>query len=134
MVIVDSSVRIDFLTDQPSAQAEWLQRAIGYREIALTDLILCEVLQDVSSDRQFEQVNAALQRFDIFDLSGVQLAVAAAANHRFLRGRGITVRSTIDCLIATFCMENGHALLHHDRDYEAFERFLGLQVIQPVDA
>jgi predicted nucleic acid-binding protein len=99
--------------------------------VALTDLILCEVLQGIRRDVLFTSVRHDLLKFVIFETGGSDLALASAANYRELRKRGITVRSTIDCLIATFCIREGHSLLHRDRDYDAFERHLGLSVVHP---
>ena len=89
------------------------------------------MLQGVRSDRQWTQVHQDLTRFEIFPTGGVELAVAAAQNYRLLRSRGHTVRKTIDGLIATFCMRNGHTLLHNDRDFDPFEEALHLQMIHP---
>ena len=91
----------------------------------------CEVLQGLSTDEEALRVLRQLRRFEIFETGGVDLAAAAARNYRRLRSRGRTVRKTIDCLIATFCIEQQHALLHNDRDFDAFEELLGLQVVHP---
>jgi predicted nucleic acid-binding protein len=99
--------------------------------MGLTDLILCEVLQGIRDDAVFTQVHHDLLRFQVFSTGGADLAVASAQNYRSLRKRGITVRKTIDCLIATFCLDSGHSLLHRARDYDPFEAHLGLQVIHP---
>jgi predicted nucleic acid-binding protein len=131
MVIVDSTVWIDLLGGRQNAETVWLKREIPERPIGLIDLILCEVLQGVRTDAVFGKVKGDLTDFEVFDSGGIELAVAAAENYRILRSNGIMIRKTIDCLIATFCIEEGHALLHHDRDFEPFERYLGLQVIHP---
>jgi hypothetical protein len=75
-------------------------------------------------------VREQLLEFEVFDSGGAELAVAAARNYRLLREQGLTVRTTIDCLIATFCLENGHELLHRDRDFDVFEARLGLRVVR----
>jgi predicted nucleic acid-binding protein len=93
------------------------------------DLILCEVLQGLRTEAQAKLVERSLGRFEPVSLLDPALAVKAAANYRFLRRQGITVRKTIDLMIGTFCVERGHALLHSDRDFEAMERFLGLQTV-----
>jgi predicted nucleic acid-binding protein len=131
VVIVDSTVWVDFLAGRVNAQTAWLKREIPEQPIGLIDLILCEVLQGVRTDAQFRRVRRDLTEFDVFDSGGVALAVASAENYRNLRARGFTIRKTIDCLIATFCIEEGHALLHHDRDFDPFEEHLGLRVIHP---
>lgn len=131
MVIVDTTVWVDYLREEPTAETEWLEEQLERQRLGLTDLILCEVLQGVRNERQWTQVHEDLRRFEIFPTGGVDLAVAAAQNYRALRTRGHTVRKTIDCLIATFCLKNGHTLLHHDRDFDPFEEVLHLQVIHP---
>ena len=131
MVIVDTTVWIDLLGGQQNAQAAWLAREIPQQRIGLTDLILCEVLQGIRGDAVFRQVKQKLMKFELYDSGGVDLAVAAAENYRELRAEGITIRKTIDCLIATFCIEGGHSLLHRDRDFEPFEKYFGLKIIRP---
>jgi predicted nucleic acid-binding protein len=129
MVIVDATVWIDYLRGSTNGEVLWLDRELQRQRLALTDLILCEVLQGVREKSTFERVRADLLKFEVFATGGIDLAVAAADNYRKLRHRGRTVRRTIDCLIATFCLEEGHSLLHRDRDFDAFEVELGLRVI-----
>jgi hypothetical protein len=131
MVIVDSSVWIDYLNGVINGQTEWLDRESSRQRIGLTDLILCEVLQGIGDDAQFRQTHEYLSKFQVFVSGGVELAVAAAQNYRTLRKRGTTVRKPIDCLIATFCMREGHELLHRDHDFDAFKTHLGLMVLDP---
>jgi len=131
MVIVDTSVWIDYFGGILNAHTDWLDQRLGVEPFGLTDLILCEILQGIRSDGQFQKVRKALASFDLFSTGGEELAVRSAENFRFLRARGQTVRTTMDCLIATFCVVRGHALLHKDRDFTAFARHLGLQVIYP---
>jgi predicted nucleic acid-binding protein len=131
MVIVDTTVWIDYLGGPGSEQAAWLDREAGQQRLGLTDVIVCEVLQGIRTDAAFANVRRTLETFQVFEIGGVDLAVAAAQNYRRLRQRGFTVRKTIDCLIATFCMEAGHSLLHRDRDFDPFEEYLGLQVVHP---
>src|SRR5688500_13360113 len=99
------------------------------QRLGLTTVILCEVLQGVRDERHAAKVAAELQRLEIFDAASRTLAVEAAKNYRVLRGRGRTVRKTIDVLIATFCLLEQHSLLHRDRDFDPFEEVLGLSVI-----
>jgi predicted nucleic acid-binding protein len=99
--------------------------------MALTDLILCEVLQGIRKQADFIRVRDHLLRFEVFPGGGVNLAIAAARNYRTLRQSGYTVSKTIDCWIATFCLEGDHQLLHRDHDFDAFEKVLGLQVVHP---
>jgi predicted nucleic acid-binding protein len=99
------------------------------QDVAAGDLMLCEVLQGARSPREFERIKRELLALDILPMAGAHSAVAAAHNYRDLRRRGITVRGAVDCLIATFCIENGHVLLHNDRDFDPFEKHLGLRVL-----
>src|SRR5437588_12949728 len=99
------------------------------QELIVGDLILCEVLQGLRSDAEAAAVEAALREFEIVPLCDPDLAAKAAANYRFLRRRGVTIRTTIDLIIGTFCIERGHALLHSDRDFEPMERYLSLQTV-----
>lgn len=131
MVIVDTTVWIDYLNGNATPETEWLDREAARRRLGLLDLCVCEILQGLSTDQEAVRVLRHLRRFQIFETGGVELAAAAAHNYRQLRQRGRTVRKTIDCLIATFCLREGHALLHSDHDFDAFEERLGLQVIRP---
>jgi len=131
MVIVDTTVWVDYLNGIRNAETDWLDREVGRTEIGLTDLILCEVLQGVRDDDDYDHVKALLNEFEIFETGGKELFIVAAENYRKLRKRGHTVRKTIDCLIATFCVRNGHSLLHRDKDFRYFEELLGLGVIHP---
>ena len=131
MVIVDTTVWIDYLRGVKNSATEYFDRELGRQRFGLTDLILCEVLQGVRGERASTRVLRELRKFHLFETGGEELAVAAAKNFRNLRQRGYTVRKTIDCLIATFCLQHGHSLLHRDRDFDSFERILGLSVIHP---
>ena len=131
MVIVDTTVWVDYLRGSSTLQVEWLDRETSRQRLGLLDLMACEVLQGLSTDAEAVRVLRHLRRFEIFQTGGIELAVAAARNYRHLRSRGRTVRKTIDCLIATYCIEQNHALLHNDRDFDAFEELLGLQVVNP---
>jgi len=131
MTIVDTTVWIDYLGGTVNPHTDWLDRELNQQRLGLTDLILCEILQGIRADPDFTRVRRNLSRFDVFDTGGEALAVASAQNYRLLRSHGHTVRKTIDCLIATFCVVEGHALLHHDHDFDPFEKHLGLRVIYP---
>ena len=131
MVIVDTTVWIDYLRDLETRQTGWLVARLGRDEIGITDLILCEVLQGFREEWKFERIASGLRLLPILDSGGLDVAIASARNYRLLRSRGLTVRKTIDCMIATFCIEEGHWLLHCDRDYDPFEQHLGLRVIHP---
>jgi hypothetical protein len=131
VTVVDTTVWIDYLGGTINPHTDWLENEFERRPLALTDLILCEILQGVRDEFAFRRVRRELSRFTIFATGGERLAVVSAQNYRRLRARGHTVRKTIDCLIASFCILEGHALLHRDRDFDLFEQQLGLQVIHP---
>jgi predicted nucleic acid-binding protein len=131
MVIVDTSVWIDYLRNTNTVHTQWLDVNLNIQRLGLTDLILCEVLQGISQERQAQRVEQELTKFAIFNNSNPLIAVAAAKNYRLLRNKGRTVRKTIDCLIATFCLVNDFSLLHTDNDFAAFEGHFGLRVIHP---
>ena len=131
MTIVDTTVWVDYLRGVATSQAAWLDANLLRERLGVTDLILCEVLQGVKDDDNFQAVQRELLKCEVFSTGGIELAVDSARNYRKLRAQGHTVRRTIDCLIATFCLRNGHSLLHNDRDYGPFEQVLGLTVIHP---
>jgi predicted nucleic acid-binding protein len=131
VVIVDTTVWIDYFGGVINGETVWLDRALGRDRLGLTDLILCEVLQGVRSEAAFVHVLDELVKLRVFTAGGPELAVTAAHNYRILRQRGFTIRKTIDCWIATFCLLSGHKLLHRDRDFDMFETVLGLQVVHP---
>jgi predicted nucleic acid-binding protein len=131
MVIVDTTVWIDYLRGLRNKETDYLDRELGRQRFGLTDLILCETLQGIGNEKAFTRVLRELRKFEVFETGDKELAIEAARNFRSLRQRGRTVRKTIDCLIATFCLRHGHSLLHRDRDYDQFEVFLGLAVIDP---
>ena len=133
MIVVDSSVWIDFLNGRSTPHVRRLRSVIGKDEIIVGDLMLCEVLQGLSSEREAWEVREMLQRFEIASMAGEVIAIAAARNFRFLRRRGITVRKTIDLFIGTWCIENRKPLLHHDNDFRPMARYLGLTEV-PVMA
>ena len=127
MILVDSSVWIDLLNDVVTEQVRRLRALLPTTPLLIGDLILFEVLQGFRIEAQARLVERSLSRFEAVSLIDPELAVKAAANYRFLRRRGITVRKTIDVIIATYCIERGHSLLHSDRDFAPMERLLGLQ-------
>jgi predicted nucleic acid-binding protein len=129
MILADSSVWIDYLRDVPSWQAHRLDVLLGEGGVLMGDLILLEILQGVPSEAEAARVQTLVATLDVLEIGGLSVALKAAANYRLLRRRGITVRSTIDVLIATRCIRDGIALLHSDRDFQPFERELGLTVV-----
>lgn len=126
MIVVDSSVWIDFLNGRHTAHVRRLRAILSTEEIVVGDLMLCEVLQGLSSDRIAQEVEFLLRRFAIVAMAGDAMAVMAARNFRYLRSLGITVRKTIDLLIGTWCIENRMPLLHNDSDFRPMARHLGL--------
>ena len=120
---------IDYFNAQPTAEAAALDRLAETR-ILIGDLIMTEVLQGIRSARELRHAEAIFAAIEFRAMVGRDIARAAARNYRLLRARGITVRSTIDTLIATFCIEEGHDLLHRHRDFDPFERHLGLRVVR----
>jgi predicted nucleic acid-binding protein len=133
MVIVDTSVLIDYFGGYSNPQTEWLDQQASFRHIGIPSLVLTETLQGIRDERKFAATAKELSRFAIFEIGGRELAIQSARNYRILRGLGVTIRSTIDCLIATFCIEEGHELLHHDCDFEFFRRHLGLRIFKPPE-
>jgi predicted nucleic acid-binding protein len=131
MVIVDSSVWIDYLNQRRTPQTLWLGAQSGLDKAGLTTLVLAEVLQGIRHDARFRQAEQFFRTLTVVDSYEYALAVQAASNFRTLRGLGVTIRSTVDCLIATFCIETGQQLLHCDGDFDFFERHLNLHVLHP---
>ncbi len=132
MIIVDTTVWIDYFGGTANPHTDWLDRELSQQRIGLTDLILCEILQGIRDDSTFKRLRRELCHFEVFNTGGIDLAVTSAQNYRNLRSRGYTVRKTIDSLIATFCISEGHTLLHRDRDFDPFEKALGLRVLHPA--
>ena len=131
MTIVDTTVWIDYLGGTANPHTDWLDRELNQQRLGLTDLILCEILQGIRGDATFTRVRRDLSKFEVFKTGGEALAVASAQNYRALRSHGQTIRKTIDCLIATYCLSEGHSLLHRDHDFDPFEKHLGLRVLHP---
>jgi predicted nucleic acid-binding protein len=126
VIVVDSSVWIDFLNGRNAAHVGCLRAVLGTDEIIVGDLMLCEVLLGLDDEQEAREVADLLRRFEIVPMAGEAIAVAAARNFRSLRRHGITVRKTIDLLIGTWCIENRRPLLHNDGDFRPMARHLGL--------
>jgi predicted nucleic acid-binding protein len=126
MLLVDSSVWIDYFNGVASRQTELLDDILPKERPLVGDLILTEVLQGFRSEEEARRAQALLAALEFAPIGGYDLAVKSAANYRLLRGRGITVRKTIDVIIATFCIEHHHVLLHADRDFDRLSEALGL--------
>ena len=129
MILVDSSVWIDYFRGTASPQANRLDGLLGSEPLAIGDLILTEVLQGFTTERELNDARKVMLALDMVVLGGPDVAVEAAKNFRKLRSLGVTVRKTIDTVIATRCIVSGHMLLHSDRDFDAFEQHLGLRCV-----
>ena len=128
MILVDSSVWVDYFKGSITAQTGKLDELLGREPLAIGDLILMEVLQGFAHEEDFNRARKMLTSLTVVELGGQEIAIQAARNFRALRALGVTVRKTIDTLIATRCIESGYELLHNDRDFEPFARHLGLRV------
>lgn len=129
MILVDSSVWIDYFKGVDSRETGILEELLGSEDLLIGDLILAEVLQGFQTDREFRKAEELLRTLVLVDLVGIEIALKSARNFRRLRSLGVTVRKTIDCVIATSCIESGYRLLHNDRDFDAFQKHLGLKVV-----
>jgi predicted nucleic acid-binding protein len=127
VIFVDSSVWIDFFRDTKTVQSERLAELLPNEELLVGDIVLMEVLQGCRSDQEFRTFYRAMTIMPVVRVGGLAIATKAAQNFRQLRARGITIRKTIDTLIATYCIEYGHALLASDRDFVPFFEYLGLE-------
>jgi predicted nucleic acid-binding protein len=128
VILVDSSVWIDYFRGVACAETRLLDALLGSQPLLVGDLILAEVLQGFENDADFRQAKDLLDAFEIVPLAGRGVCEKSAQNFRALRRHGVSVRKTIDTIIATCCVEKGYALLHRDRDFDAFEKHLGLRV------
>ena len=129
MILVDSSVWIDYFQGTITAQTEMLDRLLGHEPLAIGDLILTEVLQGFVDERELNKAMRMLTSLIVVELGGREIAIQAAKNFRALRSRGVTVSKTIDTMISTRCIESGYDLLHNDRDFDPFAKYLGLRVV-----
>lgn len=127
MIVVDSSVWIDFFRGVTTPQTERLDVLLGSEPLAVGDLILAEVLQGFGSEKDFNKARRLLTALDVITLGGEEIALQAARNYRALRAHGVTIRKTIDTIIATRCIEDDFALLYSDRDFDPFVEHLGLR-------
>ncbi len=127
MIMVDSSVWIDYFRGQITPQTDCLDALLSMELLAVGDLILTEVLQGFANEREYNQARKLMMSLDLIEIGGQDNALLAVNNFRTLRARGITVRKTIDTLIATCCIQRDLALLYSDRDFEPFVAHLGLR-------
>jgi predicted nucleic acid-binding protein len=129
VILVDSSVWIDYFRGNTTPQCERLEALLGSEPLAIGDLILAEVLQGFASEKDFNQAKKMLTSLMVVELGGQDIAIKTAVNFRKLRSIGVTVRKTIDGIIATRCIESGYTLLHSDRDFHPFTLHLGLRTV-----
>ena len=129
MILVDSSVWVDYFRGKTTVQTDKLDVLLGHELLAVGDLILAEVLQGFDSDRDFKSAQRVLTSLAVVEIGGLEIAIQAAKNYRELRRRGVTIRKTVDTMIATRCIESGYDLLHCDRDFDPFAEYLGLHVV-----
>lgn len=130
MIVVDTSVWVDWFRGVDTAQSTRLDELLGRERIVTGDLILAELLQGFRAGSALDEGETLLKSLEYRDMVGYEVALAAAGNYRLLRARGITPRKTIDMLIATFCIRAGLPILHSDRDFDPCETYLGLQVVR----
>lgn len=131
MLVIDSTIWIDYFNGLEYPQTNYLDDIVDKIPILIGDLILVDVLQGFRDDSDFEQARRLLGKYIQVQIVNHALALQSARNYRLLRRKGVTVRKTIDSLIATYCIENEHDLLHNDNDYDGYEKHLGLKVVHP---
>lgn len=129
MILVDSSVWIDYFNGNSTEATEYLEVALGREDLIIGDLILTEVLQGFKSDKDFDTAKDLLASFEVHHLLGEDIAVKSAENFRILRRKGLTIRKTIDVIIATYCIEHQISLLQADKDFTPFASHLGLRIL-----
>jgi predicted nucleic acid-binding protein len=128
MIVVDTSAWIDYVNGVQAPHTDRLDVELQHNRIVTGDLIMTEFLQGFKNEKDFKAAKEIMDSLEYFDMVGKENAVKAARNFRILRKRGVTVRKTIDVLIATFCIENEFELIHNDRDFHPMEKYLGLRV------
>ena len=129
MIFVDSSVWIDYFNGQPTEAANFLDRSLGVENLVIGDIVYTEVLQGFKRDKDFDTAKNLLTSFEVHPIVNQELAIKSADNFRLLRKRGVTVRKTIDVIIATYCIENQITLLQSDKDFVPFSEYLGLRLL-----
>lgn len=129
MIIVDTSVWIDYFNGVENRRVDALDSALDEGTVAIGDLIFLEILQGFRNNRDFRRAKALLETLDQYEMFGHSMALQSAENYRALRKKGITIRKTTDVIIATFCIENALPLLFSDRDFIPFVEKLGLRTV-----
>ena len=127
MIVVDSGVWIDYFNGTESAAADRLDELLGVTRVAVGDITLAEVLQGFRDEAQYKVAKQTMTSLPVLEMFGQAIAIRSAENYRSLRARGITIRKTLDVVIATYCIENDHSLLFEDRDFLPFVQHLGLK-------
>jgi predicted nucleic acid-binding protein len=130
MILVDSSIWIDYFNGLRSPQTNWLDLELGVSPIIVGDLILTEVLQGFQNDFDFETAKKLFSMFPVYTICGPELAIESALNYRLLRKKGVTVRKRIDVMIGTFCIHNQFSFIHNDRDFDPMEKLLKLKIVE----
>ena len=130
MIVVDASVWVDYFNGRPTPEADALDRLLQRELLVVGDITITEVLQGFRDEKSFRQARNLMEIMEMREMWGRAIAIEGARNFRRLRKIGVTVRKTIDVVIATFCLENGHTLLHADRDFDPIEKHLGLRVFK----
>ncbi len=128
MIVADTSVWIDYFNGILAPHTDQLDEVLGTEMVIIGDIIITELLQGFKNDRNFEQAKEVIESLEYREFVGKQNAIKAADNYRYLRKKGVTVRKTIDVIIATYCIENDIELIHNDKDFDPFEEFLGLKI------
>ncbi|MFZ1290786.1 MAG: PIN domain nuclease [Melioribacteraceae bacterium] len=128
MIFLDSTVLIDYFNGKNNWQVEVLDSILGRELVVIGDYVLTEVLQGFKIDKDFQKAKTILLSFPCFEIGGKEIAIKSANNFRLLRKKGVTIRKTIDAMIAIFCIENNFILLHNDKDFDPFEKYLKLKV------
>lgn len=128
MIFLDSTVLIDYFIGKKNQHVEILDSILGKELVVIGDYVLTEVLQGFRSDKELGEAKTYLMLFPCYNIGGKEIAVKSAKNYRYLRKKGVTIRKTIDVIIATFCIENNLTLLHNDKDFKPFEKTLNLKV------
>ncbi|MBN1276766.1 MAG: PIN domain nuclease [Deltaproteobacteria bacterium] len=129
MILVDSSVWIEYFTGNKTAKTDWLDSSLGNIPIVIGDVILAEILQGFQKEKDFRIAKDLLLRLPVIPMGGQDIAIESAANYRLLKKKGITVRKTTDIMIGTFCIRYNLPLLHDDRDFDPMTEFLGLETV-----
>ena len=133
MIVADTSAWIDYVNGVIAPHTNVLDYELQHNRIIIGDLIIAEFLQGFRNEKDLKVAKEIIDGLEYYDFVGKENALKAANNFRLLRKHGVTVRKTIDVLIATFCIENDFGLIHNDRDFDPMEKYLGLIVIKKID-